>query len=257
MNYSIHPFPSHPSIRDAYPDIRRALATKTPTLDSKAIPNADLLDATVNALRDISSPFHVSHCHENAGDLHISITAATGGHEVSTGDQIRGGLFIQNSESCRFDTLICTRIYRVVCDNGMLTECEKEQVFELKQSDQPPADYAMAVGHVVARSFNETALVYDYRRFKSTENEILVTPFEFLCNLAAQNLITDDEQSIIQTIFNENADFTLYGLLNAVTQSAHDYRASDQWIRAFQIERLAGEILRGDHNLPSYSRVYS
>jgi hypothetical protein len=49
----------------------------------------------------------------------------------------------------------------------------------------------------------------------------------------------------------------MYGLINAVTQSAHAHRASDKWVRAFQIERLAGEILRGDHNVPAFEAVYT
>ena len=53
------------------------------------------------------------------------------------------------------------------------------------------------------------------------------------------------------------SDFTLYGLINAITQSAHEHRASDEWVRAFQIERLAGEILRGDHALPVFDAVFS
>jgi hypothetical protein len=68
-------------------------------------------------------------------------------------------------------------------------------------------------------------------------------------------LISADEQSDIQAAFDEAADFSLYGLINAVTQSAHRLRSSDAWTRAFQIERLGGEILRGDHNLPVWDLV--
>ena len=136
-------------------------------------------------------------------------------------------------------------------------ECDKEQSFAVPATEQPPAKWEAQVTQVIQRSFDDHALKLDFRRFEANGNQMLVTPYEFLCHLAAQQLITDDEQSEIQSIFNDNADFTMYGLINAVTQSAHDRRASDQWVRAFQIERLAGEILRGDHNLPAFDAAYS
>ena len=139
----------------------------------------------------------------------------------------------------------------------MLVECDKEQSFSIATSKQPPTDWSPQVTRVVQRSFDDQALRLDFRRFEVTGNQMLVTPYEFLCHLTAQQLIDEDEQSEIQAVFNDNADFTMYGLINAVTQTAHGHRASDQWVRAFQIERLAGEILRGDHNLPAFDGAFS
>lgn len=261
MNYSLAPFPSDPqAVREPggpLPDIRGAIASRPRPDCGRAIANADLLDTLVDALRDITSPFYVTHCHEARGDLHLSIAAAVGGHAVTAGDEIRGGLFVRNSQTRRFETLICTRLYRVVCANGALIECDKEQSFTVPAADAPPKDWRSQVKQVVERSFDEQALKLDFRRFEATANQMLVTPYEFLCHLAAQDLIAEDEQSQIQAIFDDNADFTLYGLINAVTQSAHEHRASDDWVRAFQIERLAGEILRGDHSLPAFDAVFS
>jgi hypothetical protein len=260
MNYSLAPFPTDPQATldcEPFPDIREALASRPKPGNGKALPNTSLLDNVVDALQDVASPFYVTHCHEADGDLHISIAAALGGHGVTAGDEIRGGLYIRNSESTRFNTLICTRLFRVVCANGALVECDKEQSFEILDTESPPSDWQSQVKGVVQRSFDEQALQLDFRRFEATANQMLVTPYEFLCHLAAQNLITDDEQSEIQTVFDENADCTLYGLINAVTQTAHEHRASDRWVRAFQLERLAGEILRGDHSLPALDAVYS
>jgi hypothetical protein len=260
MNYSLAPFPMDPQVeREAggpLPDIRGALASRAQPDSQRVIANADLLDAAVDALRDITAPFQVTHCHEAGGDLHLSIAAAVRGHSVAPGDEIRGGLFIRNSETRRFDTRLCTRLYRVVCANGALVECDKEQSFAIPVADAPPSGWREAVQRVVRRSFDERALKLDFARFEATANQMLVTPYEFLCHLAAQQVITEDEQAEIQNLFDENADFTMYGLINAVTQSAHAHRASDEWVRAFQIERLAGEILRGDHNLPAFESAY-
>ncbi|HUG67394.1 MAG TPA: hypothetical protein VMM76_06565 [Pirellulaceae bacterium] len=110
---------------------------------------------------------------------------------------------------------------------------------------------------VIQRSFSGDGLDIDLSRFRATTQRMVITPYEFLCHLSAQGLITDDEQCDIQSAFTEAADFTMYGLINAVTQVAHGCRSNDRWVRAFQIERLGGEILRGDHNLPALDPVYS
>lgn len=262
MHYSLSPFPNQPRAFDEtphqpHPDIRASLAKRARKIECDAIANLDLLDTVVESLRDITAPFYVTHCHESGGNLHLSIAAAALGYNVNAGDEIRGGLYIRNSESSRFETLICTRLYRVVCANGMLMECDKEQTFSVAATEGPPATWESQVAQVIQRSFDDHLLKIDFRRFEATGNQMLVTPYEFLCHLAAQQLITDEEQSEIQCLFNDNADFTMYGLINAVTQSAHDRRASDHWVRAFQLERLAGEILRGDHNLPAFDAAYS
>lgn len=262
MNYSLHPFPNQPPAfdempRDPRPDIRETLASRLSAVHKNAIANRELLDIIVESLREITVPFYITHCHETGGDLHLSVTAAQHGYQVTKGDEIRGGLYIRNSESCRFQTLICTRLFRVVCANGMLMECDKEQSFSIRIDDSPPAKWQTRIAHVIQRSFDNVALDLDFRRFEATGSQMIVTPYEFLCNMAAQGLITDDEQSDIQATFYHNADSTLYGLINAVTQTAHEHRASDRWLRAFEIERLAGEILRGDHNLPAIDAAYS
>ncbi|QDT44727.1 hypothetical protein Pan241w_48430 [Gimesia alba] len=263
MNYSLTPFPDQPSsetpfeLRERFPDIRESLAPRPKPDHAQAIGNSALLDLIVETLLDVTVPFFITHCHEANGDLHLSVTAAGGGHQVSAGDELRGGLFIRNSESCRFETLICTRLYRVICENGALMECDKEQAFAIPITDAPPADWQLKVSQVIQHSFDEQYLQFDFQRFQATTNEMIVTPYEFLCHLEAQRLINEDEQSEILAAFNDNADFTMYGLINAVTQTAHEHRASDRWLRAFEIERLAGEILRGDHHLPAFDFAYS
>jgi hypothetical protein len=261
MNYSLAPFPTDPKLErnsiGPRPDIRRAIASRPRPTAKGAIANADLLEVAVDALRDVTAPFFVTHCHEGDRDLHVSIAAAGKGYCVTVGDELRGGLMIRNSESRRFATLISTRLYRVVCANGLLVEFEQEQSFCVATGDMPPVDWQVQVRQVIRRSFDDNALKFDFRRFEATADQMLVTPYEFLCNLVAQQVITEDEQAEIQANFDENADFTMYGLINAVTQTAHAHRASDQWVRAFQIERLAGEILRGDHNLPAFDLVSS
>jgi hypothetical protein len=258
MNHSLMPFPS---MKDAGgSDIRTVLRERSRMASGANIRNLDLLDALVEELRSLPWQFHVDHCHEDDGDLHLAVVATDLGRNLDVGDRVNAGFFMQNSERGAFATLACERLFRVACENGALLECEAAQSLQITPSIQiNRADNARRwqkkLPEIVARSFSAEGLDVDLARFRATIEQMLVTPYELLCNLEAQGLISASEQSAIQAAFDDAADFSLYGLINAVTQVAHRLRRSDAWTRAFQIERLGGEILRGDHNLPAWDLV--
>jgi len=248
------PFPSSKDAGGS--DIRTVLRERRRSESRDAIDNLQLLDELVENLRSLPWQFQVDHCHENNGDLHIAVLAADLGRNLDVGDRVNAGFFMQNSERGAFDTLACERVFRVACQNGALLECETGQSLEISRADGFMG-WQKKLHEVVARSFSADGLDVDLARFRATTQQMVVTPFELLCNLESQGLISDDEQSNIQAAFDDAADFTMYGLINAVTQVAHRLRSSDSWTRAFQIERLGGEILRGDHNLPVWDLVRS
>jgi hypothetical protein len=211
----------------------------------------------VETLCSLPWNFSVDHCHEQNGQLHLAIMTYDLGRNLDVGDKVNAGFFLQNSEAADFETLACARTFRVSCENGALLECELGQSFTISTWEAPPANWKVKVKDVVDRSFSGDGLDVDLARFWATTQQTVITPYEFPCHLSAQGLIDDDEQSEIQSAFSDAADFTMYGLINAVTQVAHGLRSNDRWARAFQIERLGGEILRGDHNLPTLDPVYS
>jgi hypothetical protein len=259
MNYALLPFPTFSREADyaGRPDIRDALASRDRDVAPKSIDNLALLNHVVDTLRDLPWDFAVDHCHEENGQLHLAVMAHDLGRNLDVGDKMNAGFFLKNSESANSETLACARTFRVSCENGALLECEKGQSFTISTVDAPPANWQLKIKDVIDRSFSGDGLDVDLARFRATTQQMVITPYEFLCHLAAQGLIDDDEQSEIQSAFNDAADFTMYGLINAVTQIAHGLRSNDKWVRAFQIERLGGEILRGDHNLPALDHVYS
>ncbi|HEY4261041.1 MAG TPA: hypothetical protein VGM98_12805 [Schlesneria sp.] len=259
MNYALLPLPTFSKDAEyaGRPDIRDALASQDRNVARHAIDNLKLLNHVVDTLRDLPWYFAVDHCHEDNGQLHLAVMAHDLGRNLDVGDKMNAGFFLQNSESGNLETLACSRTFRVSCENGALLECEKGQSFSISAADCPPSDWQHKITDVINRSFSGDGLDVDLARFRATTQQMVITPYEFLCHLSAQELIDEDEQSDIQSAFSEAADFTMYGLINAVTQVAHGLRSNDRWLRAFQIERLGGEILRGDHNLPALDPVYS
>lgn len=252
MDYALLPIPtfSRDSNYAGRPDIRNALASRGRDVAPNAIDNLELLNHVVEVLRGLPWAFAVDHCHERNGQLHLAVMAHDLGRNFDIGDELNAGFFLQNSETAESETLACTRVFRVSCENGALLECEQGQSFTISTTGKPPANWRMKIANVIDRSFSGDGLDVDLARFRATTQQMVITPYEFLCHLSAQGLIDDDEQSDIQSAFDEAADFTMYGLINAVTQVAHGLRSNDKWVRAFEIERLGGQILRGDHNLP-------
>lgn len=259
MNYALLPFPTFSKEADyaGRHDIRDILASRDRNVAHKAIDNLELLNLVVDSLRDLPWRFCVDHCHERDGQIHLAVMAYDLGRNLEVGDKMNAGFFLQNSENADSETLACARTFRVSCENGALLECEKGQSFTISKANTPPANWQSRIIDVINRSFSGDGIDTDLARFRATTQQMVITPYEFLCHLSAQGLITDNEQSDIQSEFTDAADFTMYGLINAVTQVAHGLRSNDRWTRAFQIERLGGEILRGDHNLPSLDPVYS
>jgi len=259
MNYALLPFPTFSKDTDyaGRPDIRDALASRQSNAAPSGITNLELLNHVVETLRELPWDFAVDHCHESDGELHLAVLAHDLGRNLDVDDKLNAGFFLQNSEAGKTDTLACSRMFRVACENGALLECEKSQSFIFSANDQSPADWQAKITDVINRSFCGDGIDVDLARFRATTTQMIVTPYELLCHLAAQGLIDEDEQSNIQSAFNDEADFTMYGLINAVTQVAHGLRSNDRWVRAFKMERLGGEILRGDHNLPSLDPAFS
>jgi hypothetical protein len=251
MQYSLMPFASMKGAGGA--DIRWALRGRGK--GQGGIGNLALLDELVEGLRELPWRFAVDHCEEERGDLHVAVVAQDLARELDVGDTVHAGFYLQNSESGAYSTLACERVFRVVCSNGALVECEKGQTMEIGFGMED-GGWQEKLRTVLARSFSAEGLDVDLARFRATTQQMLFTSYEMLCNLVAQRLITVDEQLEIDKAFRKAADYTMYGLINAVTQVAHRLRASDAWVRAFEIERLGGEILRGDHNMPVGELAY-
>ncbi len=251
MRYSLFPFAS---LREAGgPDLCEQLRVREPVaLSAGGITNLDLLEEVVGLLRDVPWEVHIDHCDEDGGDLRLAAVAPLLGRDVEKGDRVQAGFFIQNSESGALRPLACARVYRVVCENGYMIECEQGQAVTLVGR----ADWRPALAGVVARSFAADGLDRDVARFRATTAQMLTTPYEMLCNLVAQGFLSEDEQSDVQGEFDAVGDYTLYGLINAVTRIAGRCRDFDDWKRAVELERLGGGILGGEHQPPVLDAVY-
>jgi hypothetical protein len=253
MQYSLFPFASLNGATG--PDLVGQLRARGSAVPATGPSNLDLLEELTDLLRGVPWQVCVDYCEEDAGDLRLAVVAPKLGRDVEKGDRVQAGLFIQNSESGAFPAQACERVYRVVCENGYMLECEQTQSVRLVTG--AGADWRPALARVVDRSFAAAGLDRDVARFRATTEQMLTTPYELLCNLVAQKVLSEDEQAAVQTEFDEVGDYTLYGLINAVTRIAGRCRDFDDWKRSVELEHLGGAILRGDHQPPVLSPVFA
>ena len=234
-------------------DIRDALQQRNSSLFAKRprISNLKLLDVVGKELQALPYRIHVDFCTEKNGDLHLAVFAPDLGRDIVDEDRVNAGLFIANSESCRFDTTFCERIFRTICINGALVECERTQTRVIGTKERA-ASWKRSVREIICRSFDNEGIDADMAMFRKTTEEMIASPYDILCNLVSQQLITEDEQSEITTAFTDSGDMSMYGLINAITSVSHQLRANDNWIRSVHMERLGGQVLRGDHRIHSH-----
>jgi len=222
----------------------------------------ELLDEIRNRLGKLAVEVRLEHCVEEDGDLHLTLVAPGLAGEVNEGDYIYGGFYLAHSETTLAETEASVRIYRVACRNGALMDCSEGQRLVLppivaQGRPDPYAAWPEKLGRVLARSFDGGDVDLEARRFRSTVSQILATPYELLLNLVAQGIVSEEEQARIQREFNQGRDDSLFALVNAVTSQAHGMRDRNDWRRAATLERLGGEILRGDHQPPVLEPVYT
>jgi hypothetical protein len=244
MRYSLLPFPS---LNEAGgPDIREQLRVRRSMGSSveRRGGNLEILEYLVPVLQGLPWDIRVDQCYEQGGEVRLAVVAMNLGRDVKEGDRVNAGLYVESVEGDRCEARACERVYRVVCRNGSMVECEKGQSAVLEVRDP---HWEQKLAGVVGRSFMADGLDVDLARFRATVRQMLMTPYELLCNLVAQRIISEDEQVRIQREFDTAGDCTLYGLINAVTCVARRLRDFDDWRRSFDLERLGGEILRGDH----------
>jgi hypothetical protein len=243
-------------VRTEGDDIRAILPGATRLVD-----NLELVERIVQGFREVPTEIRIEHCREEEGELYLTAVAPELAAEAGVGDYLYGGFLLANSETALLDTEACARIFRLACSNGALADFTEGRSLVLPRlleagRPDPYVNWPGKLAEVIARSFDGGNFDEDSRRFRSTMDQILATPYEFLLNLAAQGLITDEEQVRIQKKFREADDATMYGLINAVTRIAHAMRDGNDLRRASDIERLAGEIIRGDHQPPVMEPAY-
>ncbi|MCZ6796025.1 MAG: hypothetical protein O7J95_20645 [Planctomycetota bacterium] len=204
-------------------------------------------------------------CEESHGDLFLAACAPSLAAEVTEGDWLYAGLALANSECSPEPLEVRPRIYRAVCANGAIAQEAEAEGFEIRKSEFPhptpavclaePRSFRERLAHSFELAFRPERVEREAAIDRAASRATLVNPFEHVQHLVARDLLSEDERDLVQRLFEEESDSSLYGLANAVTAAAHT-RLRARPRRASALEQLGGAIARGDVGPPVGAPVW-
>ncbi len=179
--------------------------------------------------------------------------------EVRVGDVVQAGVVISNSETGLGAVNVQPLVYRLACLNGMVvndasTRTRRNHVGRANSTDENFALYSqetldqdgkafmMKVQDTVKAAVDEArfARVLDTMR-ESTQARLDTTDIPAVVKLAGSNFgLTDAEGKGVLQHLLEDADYTLYGLANAVTRYSQDVEDYD---RASKLEAIGYNVM--------------
>lgn len=177
--------------------------------------------------------------------------------EVVPGDIVQAGVVISNSETGLGAVCVQPLIYRLICSNGMTVNdarTRRNHVGRVNISDENLLIYSEATLEADDKAFilkvqDTVRAAVDEARFarilgrlrESTEKKLNTADIPGVVKLAAASLhLTEAEGDGVFKHLIQDADYTLYGLANAVTRYSQDVADYD---RASKLEELGYQVI--------------
>lgn len=218
--------------------------------------NFELAKAVIPILRDLPDA-RVESCALTPDKLYIKVVTPRVEYEVSPGDVVCAGVVISNSETGMGSVAVSPLIYRLVCKNGLIapdatvrrnhvgralnSSDDAWQVFSDETLIADDTAFFMKMADVVRDAVSLATFQSIATKMAATKGIVLKRHLpetvELLCNRYA---LGRDEQDGILRHLAGGADFTGYGLINAVTgfsREVHDYE------RATELEVVGGQLV--------------
>jgi hypothetical protein len=177
--------------------------------------------------------------------------------ELRQGDVVQAGVVIANSEVGASSLRISPMVYRLICTNGLISGSELRQHHVGRgidpSEDGAPEFYRDETCRAVDRAFwlkvvdtvdaamNEALFGQLVDKLRLAAGEPLdAKPSEIVQVVARRFGLSEAEQDSVLQQLAFGADWTRYGVVNAVTRIAED---SPTYDRAVELERIGGEVL--------------
>jgi len=169
--------------------------------------------------------------------------------EVKVGDAVQWGVQIRNSEVGAATFAIESFIMRLVCLNGMVVAKVLNARHIGKRLDDVLSDEAvkaddhafwLAARDTLRASLDESAFEAAVATLReATEGTKVTSPIAATKRLAKSYSLSDEEQETVLLNLAHGGDFSRWGMLNAVTATAHTI---DNFDRAVELEEAGWDI---------------
>lgn len=222
----------------------------------RPIDNLDIAKITLPIFEKMPGAIYES-CEITDDYMYIKVVNPRLTAEVTPGDVVQSGVVISNSETGRGAVCVLPMIFRLVCRNGMTVNevgtrrnhigrvADTEENFQLYSKKTLEADdkaFALKLQDSVRAAVEESrfAVVVDKMR-QGKEIKLDTGNIPNIIKITGDKFgYTDPEgEGIFQRLIEE-ADYTLYGLANAVTRYSQDVEDYD---RASKLEEIGYSVL--------------
>lgn len=222
----------------------------------RRIDNIDIARITLPIIQEIPDVIYES-CNLSDDYMYIKVVNPRLTAEVSPGDIVQAGVVISNSETGQGAVCVQPLIFRLVCSNGMVVNearTRRNHIGRVSSADENlliyseatlEADdkaFALKVQDTVRAAVDEArfARVLDTLR-ESKDKKLNTDNIPDVVKLATASLhMTEAESDGVFRHLIQDADYTLYGLANAVTRYSQDVADYD---RASKLEEIGYQIV--------------
>jgi hypothetical protein len=163
---------------------------------------------------------------------HVRLTRKETYEEIKVGDAVQKGIHITNSEVGVRSVTIQAVVIRLVCKNGLLSA--------FKKSRSHVGDPQRLEEHV-KYMIEEAVLDSDalLAKYKQSLDIAIEAPTDALKQIVKNEGLSQAEFSQLLKVYLSAPDPSLFGIVNALTQTAQDYPAERRW----EMENIAGRLL--------------
>ena len=222
----------------------------------RRIDNIDIAKITLPIIEKMPGAIYES-CNLSDDYLYIKVVNPRLTAEVSPGDIVQAGVVISNSETGQGAVCVQPLIFRLVCSNGMVVNearARRNHIGRVNSSDENLMLYSdatleaddkafiMKVQDTVRAAVDEArfAMVVDKLR-ESKDKKLNTKDIPSVVKMAAAGLkLTEAEGDGVLNHLIQDADYTLYGLANAVTRYSQDVEDYD---RASKLEEIGYQVI--------------
>jgi hypothetical protein len=163
---------------------------------------------------------------------HVRLTLPETEEEIKVGDAVQKGIHITNSEVGVRSVTIQAVVIRLVCKNGLLSAFKKS-----RSHIGDPQRLEEHVKYMIEASvLDSDALLAKYRQSLDIAIE---EPTLALKKIAQNDGLNQNEFKQLLDVYLNQPDSSLFGIVNALTQTAQDYPAERRW----EMENIAGRLL--------------
>ncbi len=222
----------------------------------RRIDNLDIANITLPIIEEMPDAYYES-CQLTEDYMYIKVVNPRLTAEVTPGDIVQAGVVISNSETGLGAVSIQPLIFRLVCTNGMVVNEARtrrthigranttDESFFLYSQETLAADdkaFVLKIRDTVRAAVDEARFAQVLGKMRESKQQRLNTAdLPGVVKLASTSFgITEAESGGVLQRLIEDADYTVYGLANAVTRYSQDVESYD---RATQLESIGYSVM--------------